>query len=33
MIMAPMPAVAPTHSPTTAPITHIDAAMRSAENR
>src|SRR6185369_12358803 len=33
MISAPMPRVAPIHSPTTAPMTAIDAEMRSAENR
>ena len=33
MISAPMPRVEPIHSPTTAPITDIDAAIRSAENR
>ena len=33
MIIAPTPTFAPIHSPTTAPITHIEAEMRNAENR
>src|SRR5258706_15735943 len=33
MISAPMPLVEPIHSPTTAPITDVDAAIFSAENR
>src|SRR5207302_3200769 len=33
MMSAPMPRVEPIHSPTTAPITDVDAAIFNAENR
>ncbi len=33
MISAPMPVVEPIHSPTMAPITAVEAAIFSAENR
>ena len=33
MISAPMPLVEPIHSPTMAPITAVEAAIFSAENR
>ncbi len=33
MISAPMPCCEPIHSPTIAPTTELEAAMRSAENR